>query len=136
MADRNIAREVQMGAANRLHMRFNVALGNVMDVARPACDGPDCSVCGAVIGLLPGLGLAEVLSGPSGQSPSGAVSAIADRAPEVLAAINALDDEGFQFIIVQVWQLSQNAGGFKDKVGFAALRAACEAWVNRLAGGQ
>lgn len=44
------------------------------------------------------------------------------RRRAVIAAIAALDDEGFNAIAWATWQQSMTAGGYKDKAGWDHLR--------------
>lgn len=48
-----------------------------------------------------------------------------DRAP-LLSALNALDDEGWQFLAYQIFGVARSAGGFRNKEGWARIRLACD----------
>jgi hypothetical protein len=47
----------------------------------------------------------------------------------VLVAVLALDAEAFTFVVAQLWQFAQTAGGFGDKAGWKRVRLACEAFM-------
>ncbi len=53
------------------------------------------------------------------------------RLPIVLA-FEHLDDEAFNFLVAQMWQMAKERGGFQDKVGLARLAAACDVYIQDL----
>jgi hypothetical protein len=50
----------------------------------------------------------------------------------ILLALEHLDDEAFNFLTAQLWQLAKERGGFADKEGLARLAAACDIYITDL----
>ena len=51
---------------------------------------------------------------------------------DVLDALRRLDDEGFNYLVVQLWQQASSAGGFKDKTGWHRLQDVTKTFMDAM----